>query len=738
MNSPATTSSAALIVGLLLALPVSPAHAAEPTALIGHQKSVVDVEFARDGQSLASIAADGDTILWDLAAGTGRRGPKVNRDFWIGGAFLQFTSEARPLLMAGCDTRGFVLDPQSMATVAEWDDPRTMRQYYPLIYVGGRRFVKRAEVLEAGQQNAIYPVGERSPPLSAASPDGSKWLTDRNIAAGDRQIHVIEAATGRLLCDLKAFTARISGIAWAGNSRVLTLIDGGQYGGSLMLWDVSGNGKLLAKVDVPGGWRLTASENGTTGAVALREGKISLVEIGDRQLRVRSTVNAGLWSANEPTFALSRDGMRLLAGSPSDPRWQLVVLDAVSGREMLVSRRKQDDALPELAPGGESVAVGHADGTISLLPVAPDRSQPTGGPLTGILDRPLDQPAAPGMRDGIRNLFRGFNSGTIAMSRGGEVIVVGNWLPDSIASVTSVREAAKHLPVWETTSTGPWKKELPTWAVLADGAVLVEGTIVGSEKIPNIVSGRINPATGEFQLKKRRNLHFTAMQPSPDGKLMAVRACEWKYENFKRVQLPASLILLDMQTGEVQRTLATGLETATPCRLVFSGNSQRLAVLDRWKLRVFETATGEELPLAGEWKPTQFWFLDEGRILARREGDGSIVGVDLDTQAEAFRWNSSTGQSGQVTAVEISLDGRLAAVGGTTGDLTLRNPRTGEVLHRTKPMELPIGGLGFSPDGSVLAAADEQRRLMAWKIGTFEKNDTSNAAGGPREIHVQK
>jgi WD40 repeat protein len=273
--------------------------------------------------------------------------------------------------------------------------------------------------------------------------------------------------------------------------------------------------------------------------------------------------------------------------------------------------------------------------------------------------------------------------------------------------------------------------------LLPDKTFLVEGTIVGNEKIPNFVSGRVNLATGQFQLQpQNRALQFTAMQPSPEGKVMAVRACEWTFERVTRRRLPGSLMLLDMQTGKTLRTLATGLESDAPCSMVFSSSGQRLAVLENWKLRVFETTSGDELPLAGEWKSERFWFLDEGRILARQESNGSIVGVNLDMQAEAFRWKPSEGQTGQVTAVELSLDGKLAAVGGKTGDLTLRNPRTGAVLHRIKPFELPIGGLGFSPDGSVLAAADEQRRLIAWKIGSLEAKSGDKLPAGKREIRI--
>lgn len=716
--------------GLIFAGLVSLTCAAEPTTLVGHKSRVADVEFSPDGKWLASLAENGETIVWNLEAQTGRRGPLVGRSLAPGGTWLQFTHETPPLLMAGCNVCGALVNPATAQAVSTWGDPQSKLGHAALIYAGGRRYAMRKTVLEVGRADALYAIGDRDPPLTAVSPDGTRWLTNRNMGVGNNtQVQVLDSAVGRVLCDLKSFTSAVKGVAWAGDGRVLTLIDGGSYGGSLMLWDVSGAGKLLAKADVPGGWRLAASADGNVAAVALRDNKVAVLDVGPKQLQPRATLNAGLWSETDPTFSLSHDGGRLLAASPSDNRWQLVVLDTRTGKELVVHRRQYEDGLPELSPQGDRVAIGHADGSISLLPVSVEQSGAGGGPLTQLVDLPLDHPSAPGMPEGIRNLYRPYSDGKIALSTSGEVIAVGAWQPDQAASVASTQPGGKHLPVWETTSTGPFRKTLPAWAMLADGTFLVEGTIVGQEKIPNFVSGRINPATGQFQIRQQhRPLQFTAMQPSPDGKWMAVRAAEWTFENNQRKQQPASLLLLDLQTGQTVRTLATSLETGTPCVLVFSQTGKRLAVLERWKLRVFDTDTGDEVPLAGEWRSTRFWFLDDGRILARRESNGSVVGVDLDTQAEAFRWNPAEGQTGTASAVQLSPDGKLAAVGGQRGDLTIRHPRTGAVLHRLQPFEIPVAAIGFSPDGTTLAAADEQRRLIAWKLGEF---GASPPAGQP-------
>lgn len=712
----------AFAISLVAFVEADQACGAEPITLRGHRAAVADLEFAPDGASLASISRDGETVLWDLKARTARRASGIARDLSPGERYLCYTNESPPTLLAGCNSHGMVIDPASAKSIAEWGD-RAKVNANEIVYAGGRHVVIRETVFEPGNPSPVFSIADgRGTETSAVSPDGKRWCTNSRIPAGDgKRVQILDAATGEVQCDLKTFTSNVLNVAWTDSSHVLVLLDGGSYGGSLMLWDVSGAGKLLAKIDLAGGGRLAVSADGRFAAVALREPKVALLSIGPKQLKVERTVDATLNSFASSNFQLSRDGQRLLTGAPSDPRQQLVVFDTASGSVLLTKSHRTDGHQPELSPDGQWVAQGHADGTISLIPVGSADAQKADGRLTQILDLPLEQPiptdlrpGAPKMPEGLRNLYRPF-LGAIEVAASGEAFVLQQ---EKRFSFATTKPAPKHLPVWKASSLSLGLAELPTWALLNDGTFLVEGEIVGYYEVPRFFSGLVNPATGEFVLQKNfRSVGITAMRASPDGSQIAVRGAEWSFENGERVEAPAKLILLDSATGKVVRTLAEGLESATPCRLAFSNTGKRLAVLERWKLRVFETESGDELPLAGDWRSTLFWFLNEGKVLARQEGNGEIVGVDLDTQGEAVRWNPKNGQNGTPTAVAISGDGKIAAVGGSTGDLTLRDPRSGAVLHRAKPFELAVGAVGFSPDGSLLAAADADRRLIVWKVG---------------------
>lgn len=278
--------------------------------LRGHQKSVADIEFSSDGTLLASISTDGETIIWNVASGLPQRAPSLARSVPAGEEYLKFTTEAESMLMAGGNPQGLVIDPRTLQVVSEWGD-RTKLNVYPLIYAGGRRLVLRPAVKTAGDDATLFTVMDRDPKLLAISPDGTRLLTDYLLANSNyRQVQVLDATTGKVQCDLKAFTSNIEGIAWVDQNRVLTLVDGGAKGNSLMLWDVSGLGKLLAKVNTPphanppGTQRLTASADGQFAAAALKEGKVVIVEIGAEQLTRKRTLNAALYSVDAPTFSL--------------------------------------------------------------------------------------------------------------------------------------------------------------------------------------------------------------------------------------------------------------------------------------------------------------------------------------------------------------------------------------------------------------------------------------------------
>src|SRR5438309_5079480 len=112
-------TATAVLVASFLAL--NNVYAADPArlALVGHGKPVVDVEFSADRLQMASMAADGETILWDLKAGRGQRLPSIDRSL-APGRYLAFTRESKPILLAGVMDHGFGIDPATRAIVGEY------------------------------------------------------------------------------------------------------------------------------------------------------------------------------------------------------------------------------------------------------------------------------------------------------------------------------------------------------------------------------------------------------------------------------------------------------------------------------------------------------------------------------------------------------------------------------------------------------------------------------------------
>ena len=147
--------------------------------LKGHTKPVVDIQFAADRKTVASISADGETILWDLSAGNGKRLPSLSRSL-VAGSYLQFTRESTELLLAGSGGQGLLIDPTKGETIAEYGD-REQLNYGPILYLGGRRaLVGNNLVQEIGKAINLFevPAGSSSV-VEAISPDGNFWVTNR-------------------------------------------------------------------------------------------------------------------------------------------------------------------------------------------------------------------------------------------------------------------------------------------------------------------------------------------------------------------------------------------------------------------------------------------------------------------------------------------------------------------------------------------------------------------------------
>ena len=110
--------------------------------------------------------------------------------------------------------------------------------------------------------------------------------------------------------------------------------------------------------------------------------------------------------------------------------------------------------------------------------------------------------------------------------------------------------------------------------------------------------------------------------------------------------------------------------------------------------RISTDATGKYLLTCSKDKTARLWEASTGKVL------------------NTFRIPVGGTSEGKIYACSLSPDGKIAALGGWTGDewdnvysIYLVFTQTGEIIHRIKGLPKQIYDLEFSPDGRWLAAA---------------------------------
>ena len=125
---------------------------------------------------------------------------------------------------------------------------------------------------------------------------------------------------------------------------------------------------------------------------------------------------------------------------------------------------------------------------------------------------------------------------------------------------------------------------------------------------------------------------------------------------------------------------------------------------------------GETVRAVPEPIAASAWSADGHRLLLATGGArgvaprGSVVVIDTAT------WSASPERvlpPGDATAIAVSPDGRVLAVGYASGDVVLADAGTYQVQHRLQVNAL-VDTLAFSDDGARLAAVGGSRRLDVW------------------------
>jgi WD40 repeat protein len=190
---------------------------------------------------------------------------------------------------------------------------------------------------------------------------------------------------------------------------------------------------------------------------------------------------------------------------------------------------------------------------------------------------------------------------------------------------------------------------------------------------------------------------------APDGKTLAVQG------RNRRVRLWETATGKELyQRGDAEQPaesdgvfFISGFAGPETRALAFSPDGKQFASAAGSTVRLWETATGKELPLLEGHR--------KAPLAIALSGDGKTV-VSWGTDRVLRRWESATGKSlgefpapqGTTLAV-LSPDGQTAALANADNTIRFLETSTGKERFRIKGLPNGAATLGFSPDGKVLA-----------------------------------
>jgi WD40 repeat protein len=485
----------------------------------------------------------------------------------------------------------------------------------------------------------------------AFSPDGKMLAT----ASEDHSIKLWDVAAGRLLRTLQGHAKGVSAVAFSPDGTLLA--SGGKD--KVILWDVA-SGQQLRAVAYDDANSVVFAADGRALIIGSNWGALEFRDVASgRGLRsVEAQARAG-------RVAVSSDAMSVAWANFDN---SISVWDVARGKERLrlgglTSAARGVLFSPDgarivtagLGPAGDSAK---SDDSIRIWDAARGRQ----------LER-LD-----GAAEGVLTLTVSPNSRVLATS--GEDRAVTLWDLGTGKALRTLDRASR---------------DSPAMAFSPDGTVLATAGRDTAITLWNLADGReIRRLAGHTDWVRR-------VAVSPDGKTLASGGGD------KTVKL------WDAASGRQLRDLSGAFLPIDS--VAFSPDGRILAsggfdgAINLWDLasgRVLRTLDVHRADV------TSLAFSPDGALLASAGWDKTVVLSDV---ASGRYLRTFSGYDGFVEAVAFSPDGKLLASGGYDKKAKIWDVATGQEV-RTLSADSEIYDLAFSPDGTVLAMADNGSNLV--------------------------
>ncbi|MGH8610626.1 MAG: DUF4082 domain-containing protein [Gammaproteobacteria bacterium] len=638
--------------------------------------------FSPDGNTLASIADEGQIALLDLVSGRERAFPA---DFSDGVATdLAFSPDGTTLASA------------LPGTVTLWD-------------------------VESGSERAILggPFGSTVSDLMF-SPNG-EFLA---VVADGTHILIWDVASGSQRSVLSSGDP-VLGIAFAPDSRILASSGENER---IKLWDVPLGQELETLTSRAAVTGLAFSPVGMTLASADREANLSLwdLELGDdKQI---------LTGHNGPIERLTFDpDGTLLASGGIDAKVKL--WDVTSGQEHSSLSGAGAAAIHGLAfsPDGKILASAGENNQIRLWEV---KSGKLRGSLVGHNDiiseiafSQSHQVLASVANDGmviVWDLTRGMKERlTHQISGFGSATDLGvqslNTANDS-STATAVSENPVDPPPSESRASeaispaaeappSPRKKARPrNWRGITALAISPDGTRVGTGGADSAI--RIwDPAGAELSaVQGHHGAGVTGVTFSADGKHLLSVGRDTELSELDAASSSETRIFLAHE--HPIRTIAASPDGKS---LASAGEETRVMLWDAVTGKLTNILSGHRDFV------NSLAFSPDGKHLASGDADARILLWDV-TTGKLVR--TLLGHSGEVNAVAFSRDGSLLFSASEDTQVKVWNAATGQEIRSLTGHQAPVRAVAVSPDGQTLVSSGEDARILVW----------ATASGGLRRI----
>jgi WD40 repeat protein len=384
-------------------------------------------------------------------------------------------------------------------------------------------------------------------------------------------------------------------------------------------------------------------------------------------------------------IAVTADGKTLAVG-----RGNVIQLYNVETGEALRQIQGQINGYNGLlfSPDGKTLAARGADSTFYLWATE-----------TGQEIRQIKPPARP-RNDELALTFTGgadFNTPGMAFTSDNKTLIT--------AAADNTKEGEIHsLKLWEI-ATGKESKQIKASGNVGVVGVSPDGQLV-AYGVGNVLHLYDMKSGKELRQIKTAGGRIITLAFTPDGKTLAIRGRNqrvslWETQTGKELHSLSDTQVIQRRGGGFV-LVTPGFSAPETRTLAISADGKKVAAADGSTFRIWETASGKELPLTdGHRKAPSIVVLSK---------DGKTL-VSWGADRVVRRWEAATGKllgafpaPPRTTQAAFSKDGRLVALANADNTIRIHDVATGKELHKLQGHANGTVALAFAPDGKILAS----------------------------------